>query len=418
MNVLHRFVLVVAVFAWSVPASAQSGEAAASGGALEFRFTPTARTQVAIWVEKSDGTFMDTVGLTQSVSLFGIGNRPGAAQMNSGFRWPYGRREGVLPIWAHRRLSQPGAQMFRRVIFQNRDSEGFASRTTNDSSADPYYCLSFNQGSSPAERKQDFIDAVTCASANRFMSDKGRFITDADVAAAYSEPAVVDGAGIMRALGLTSYYPPRRDLRMTCGAKVCGEDDTADSLSYVDHVLQVMPNIDTVTMATPASDRENVVMFSIPASWADGDYLAWVEVNAEGDYNATFNDQTLPTPLQPASKWDSWATGSGYPYRGQPSVVYQIPFKLGTSGTATATVMAPSYYSDVDAFDSAGAQMHPIDQRITDDPMAAPGQGADRLRSAGPGGSRVQVTVRGRDVCGAAIQGPTAPTAVAATPVS
>ena len=55
------------------------------------------------------GTFMSTVGLTQAVSVRGIGNRPGAIQMNSGYRWPYGRREGVLPIWAHRRAAAPGA---------------------------------------------------------------------------------------------------------------------------------------------------------------------------------------------------------------------------------------------------------------------------------------------------------------------
>ena len=376
VNVFCRFTLVVAFFAWSASAFGQSEATAASGGALEFRFTPTARAQVAIWVEKADGTFMDTVGLTQSVSLYGIGNRPGAAQMNSGFRWPYGRREGVLPIWAHRRMAQTGAQMFRRVIFQNRDSEGFASRTSNDSSPDPYYCLSFSQGSSPAQRKQDFVDAVTCASANRFMSDKGRFITEADVAAAYSEPAVVDGVGIMRALGLTSLYPPRRDLGAACGTHVCGADDTADSLTYGDHVRQVIPNIDTVTMATPAPDRENVVMFSVPGSWADGDYLAWVEVNVEGDYNATFNDRRCPRPTQPATKWDSWAVGSGYPYRGQPSVVYQIPFKLGSVRGRRRRGGGPLVLQRRRCLrSSTGGQLHPLDQRITDDPVARPGAG-------------------------------------------
>jgi hypothetical protein len=48
--------------------------------------------------------------------------------MNSGYHWPYGRREGVLPIWAHRRAAAPGAGQFPRVIFQNR-AEGYASRT-------------------------------------------------------------------------------------------------------------------------------------------------------------------------------------------------------------------------------------------------------------------------------------------------
>ena len=67
--------------------------------------------------------------------------------MNSGFHWPYGRREGVLPYWAHRRAAAPGASTFRRVIFQNRLSEGYASRTSNDQSRDEYFCLSFNTAS-------------------------------------------------------------------------------------------------------------------------------------------------------------------------------------------------------------------------------------------------------------------------------
>src|SRR6478735_3435156 len=108
---------------------------------LNFRFTPTKRTQFAIWIERTDGTFVATIALTEAVALRGIGNRPGALQMNSGFRWPYGRREGVLPVWAHRRAQADGAKKWKRVVFQSR-IEGFASRTTNDMSTDDYYCLS------------------------------------------------------------------------------------------------------------------------------------------------------------------------------------------------------------------------------------------------------------------------------------
>ena len=80
---------------------------AADERAIVFNFTPTERAQIAIWIESADGTFLATVGLTQAVSVRGIGNRPGATQMNSGYHWPYGRREGVLPIWAHRRAPRP-----------------------------------------------------------------------------------------------------------------------------------------------------------------------------------------------------------------------------------------------------------------------------------------------------------------------
>ena len=56
-------------------------------------------------------------------------------------------------------------------------------------------------------RRQEAIDAVTCASPMRFQSDKGRFITEADIAAAYAEPAELEGQGMMRPLDLTSLYP-------------------------------------------------------------------------------------------------------------------------------------------------------------------------------------------------------------------
>ena len=56
-----------------------AGEArAADERAIILNFTPTQRAQIAIWIESADGTFLSTVGLTQAVSVRGIGNRPGA----------------------------------------------------------------------------------------------------------------------------------------------------------------------------------------------------------------------------------------------------------------------------------------------------------------------------------------------------
>ena len=80
---------------------------------------------------------ISTVRLTEAVAFRGIGNRPGASEMNSGYRWPYGRREGVLPVWATRRAAAPGAQSFPRVVFQNR-VEGLASRSANTLSILPF----------------------------------------------------------------------------------------------------------------------------------------------------------------------------------------------------------------------------------------------------------------------------------------
>lgn len=149
-------------------AVAAQGQSSDSDEALlEFEFTATDRAQLALWIEQADGRFMQTVRLTEATALRGIGNRPGASQMNSGFRWPYGRRDGVLPVWATRRAAGD-APRFRTVIFQDRRAEGLASRTSNDQSADNYYCLSFDG----SRARQDALDAVSCASP--FNSDKGR----------------------------------------------------------------------------------------------------------------------------------------------------------------------------------------------------------------------------------------------------
>src|SRR6187551_2825372 len=156
-------------------AGALEGQAFASR-AIALNFAATERAQIAIWIESADGMFRGTVGLTQAVSVRGIGNRPGATQMNSGYHWPYGRREGVLPIWAHRRAAAPGAEQFPRVIFQNRQ-EGDASRSCDyDSTLDEYFCLAFRGDASKAG-----LDATTCASP--FMSDKGRILSVQDVKA-------------------------------------------------------------------------------------------------------------------------------------------------------------------------------------------------------------------------------------------
>ena len=73
------------ILAGAVLVMAAGEERAAGERALVFHFAPTARAQIAIWIEKPDGTFLATVGLTQAVSVRGIGNRPGATQMNSGY---------------------------------------------------------------------------------------------------------------------------------------------------------------------------------------------------------------------------------------------------------------------------------------------------------------------------------------------
>jgi hypothetical protein len=387
--------LVVGVVGVVLLAAAESR--AADERAIVFSFTPTERAQIAIWIESADGTFLSTVGLTQAVSVRGIGNRPGATQMNSGYHWPYGRREGVLPIWAHRRMSAPGATGFPRVTFQHRP-EGYASRTCEDSTKDSYFCLSFTAETT----RKETLDAVTCASV--FNSDKGAIGSSA------TEPVMVGGPpawhASTRTLSPMSPYPPRRDFASCAeagSANVCNGgystcNDSFTSADYADQARMVMPDIDAVTMATPPAEVAQTVMFSVPASWPDGEYAAYLEVNTEGDYNGTYSVDNYPAPCSKpgmcasTSDWDSWALSYGYSYRGQPSVVYGVPFTLGPAASYTA--LNPVGYGSVDGTDDDPGGMRPMDGSISNDPQNAPGSGADRLRLASTSSSRVGVEVR------------------------
>ncbi len=336
---------------------------------LNLRFVPTDRAQIAVWLEREDGTFIKTLALTHAVARLGIGNRPGALQMNSGFRWPYGRREGVLPVWAHRRALAEGAKRWKRVIFQDRLSEGFASRNTNDQSVDDFYCLSFTESHS----NQDALDAVTCASV--FSSDKGRFLAESD--SLYSEPYQLDDKmGIKRELSLDSLYPPRRDVER-CSTRGCF--DHADVATYKTHALEVMPELDAVTQATPQGQRSVAWNFVLKHSETplspESRYTLYIEVSVEGDYNDTYNDTRFPTPDLPQNSWDTWARTFGYPYRGQPSVVYALPFQVTEANSVD--VAHPVGYG---ALHGENGELHPLDRGITNDPARRAGSGADRLR--------------------------------------
>lgn len=350
---------------------------------VQLEFTPTDRAQMAIWIESEDGSRFATIRLTESVSYRGIANRPGALQMNSGFRWPWGRREGVLPVWAHRRVAS-GAEAFPRVIFNGRASEGNASSAGSvgepRNTRDDYYCLSFNRELSG----RDALDAVSCASV--FMSNKGRYLTGGD--SGYGEPYVADSGATMRELSQTSLYPPRRDVTPCTGA-ACGDHENVGT--YNSDSRAAMPEIDAVTMATPAGGREQQIVFDVPQDWPNGNYVVYVEVNVEGDWNDTYNGDTYPTPTSPNGAWDYWAVNYGYAYRGQPSIVYSVPVDLQSIG-GTWSSAEPAGYG---ALEGEDGDIRPIDPTIT---SGVEGSGIERLIIDGQG-DRVRVTVPRWDIC-------------------
>lgn len=364
------------VVGWALVASTfltarQSVHGQAVSQVLEFGYTPAPRAQVAIWVEDAKGVYLATVALTEAVAYRGLGNRPGASQMNSGYRWPYGRREGVLPIWAHRRAAAPGATLFPRVVFQDRP-EGFASRVAEDQSPDFYHCLQFD----PSHATRDKLDAVSCASI--FSSDKGRYLRAAEAESGYAEPWQEGADFAMRPLPLLSVYPARMDVTR-CTDKTCF--DSPDVESYARDARAVMPEIDAVTRATPPGGMAQRLLFDVPAAWAPGEYVAYIEVNVEGDYNERWNDSIYPTPNLPDEGWDGFSQAYGYPYRGQPSIVYALPFTLGDPSRARTATAMPAGRSSWEHWSENYGDVEPVSMRVEDpDAMAdRNGSGADRL---------------------------------------
>jgi len=281
--------------------------------AVELDFTPSAGLQIVAWIEDAAGNYVDTVYITQTTGLYGLGNRVGIMELKSGPRWPFGARRDALPIWAHRH-----GLTFPEVVWQHNFVEGQIDTTFSDTSTELYY--------DQPRQEREWVDGVT--QATHVFTDKGRF----------SESV--------------SFYPPRGDLQRQTS-------DSADVEQYA--TLNVF---DGVSQATPAGDMPYHFIAALP-SLANGQYVLRVEVAKEFDFNATYTETTFPI-IQP--NFDAW----GVPYRGQPSVLYDVPFAVRDIAT---TASAASYvgYSDIDGV------VHPPDATITTD---TPGSGASRLRLA------------------------------------
>jgi hypothetical protein len=385
---LRSALAVALVFAFATPTRAQQRT-------VTVDFTPTARVQLAMWIESSDHSLFQTVRLTYAVAMRGIGNRPGAMQMDSGYRWPYGRREGVLPIWAHRRAAASGLS-FRRVIFVDRP-EGDASRAGDEYFNTPEptdgFCLSFSGHES--------VDAISCASV--FNSNKGRFMTATDLSQHYAEPFEdAPGVGHMRVLDLASLYPPRGEITPVACSANCDtfHHDHDDVFTFPEERARVMPELDAITMATLPRDMPYSYTFDVPTAWPNGQYTLFVEANTEFDFADP--DWHLTSPESPAA-WDCYANDSGgcnygHPWRGQPSVLYAIPIAIGTATTANGTYTTATPIGHGDLYGLTGDVSTMSGAGMTDDPVVHPGSGADRLR-ADAMGVRVTVHVPVVDPC-------------------
>jgi MYXO-CTERM domain-containing protein len=295
---------------------------------VNIRFVPSEDLQIVAWIEDAAGNYIDTAFITQTTGLRGLGNRVGLMGLKTGPRWPYGSREDVLPIWAHRhRLSFP------QIVWQMDSLQRCDLNTTySDSSRELFYCR-------PMQPTEPAWDAGTCASA--IFTDKGKFSTTQ-----------------------FSHYPPRADV-------IPGMHDSADARQFAS--LDVF---DAVSRATPAADQPYEVMWVMPGDLPAGDYVLRVEASKEKDFNTTFTPNKYPST---ECVWHEY----GEPYRGQPSVVHDVPFTVGSTDTSASTDTYAGY-SDL------GGNVHAPDSTITAD---TPGSGASRLRVVSENGELYRVRV-------------------------
>ena len=328
---------------WMAAGLAVAGAVGVSGTAsacrvVDVQFTPSSGLQIVVWLEDTNGDYVDTLFITQATGIYGLGNRPGIMEFNSEFLWPYGRRESIFPVWAHRR-----GVTYPKVVFQDgldRDlSHGFPQ-----SSPEPFFCRPLK---ADEQTLQNSIDANSCATPA--YTDKGKFARD--------------DAGVAPT---TSFYPPRRDVTYLNGT------DSADVLTY-----GTVNDLDAVSRATPAGGVAYQQSFSVLTSVPDGDYRVRVEVSKEFDQN--------PSYAYPAPTLTSFGE-YGLAYRGQPSVVWSVPITIDTT-RQTGQSLDYEGYGDPSGADG---DLRPADETITSD---TEGSGAQRLLLAsGPDGSyRVRV---------------------------
>jgi hypothetical protein len=294
--------------------------------------SPEITPQMVAWIEKPGGEFVDTIYITQQTGHYGIGNRPGRYDFNSGPRWPYGRRITVFPVWSNKQPIR-----FPQVGYRD-SADSHLSHQFDQSSPETHFCR-------PLQTSDTLWDAVTCSST--VYTDKGVF-----------------GAAM-------TGYPPRADITTPSGM---------DSPSV--NMYRVMNPFDAISQATPRLGEHAQVSWPIPASLPPGEYVLFMEVALEQDFNATYTPATAPPP--PTADLDY--PGFGVPYRGQPSVIYRVAFSIKNDSETVAIAEAYSGYGDpgpqadaqghVPAYAGPDGQIRPPDATISTN---IPNSGALRL---------------------------------------
>ncbi|MEM7160607.1 MAG: CFI-box-CTERM domain-containing protein [Myxococcota bacterium] len=294
---------------------------------VEIHFTPVSNAQIAIWVEDAEGNFIQEVMVTQATGSLGIGNRPGRWDFLSSWRFPYGPRTGVLPIWGHAR-----GRTYPALIFHDDDPSDLESLGwhENTSSPEPFYCRPLSQ----SEHDTISADTMTCPSPATFQSDKGR-LHETD----------------------TSIYPPRNDL--TTFEEGHDHEDV--------QMLSELNDLDAITSATPMGEQPELVTTVIPADLVgQGNLVVKVEVNIEHDENPDWDFSRAGDHYV-----DPRLENFGIEYLGQPSVLYSVEFD-----PELAQFTGTDAYAGYGELDGSSGEVHSPDASIS----MSNGSGGDRLR--------------------------------------
>lgn len=311
------------------PGGIAAGVRTNPGDPSKMSASPEITPQIVAWLETPTGQYVDTIYITAATGRYGLGNRPGRFDFNSGPLWPYGRRTTTFPVWAGRH-----GKTFPQLEFQG-GTDNDLSHSSGQSSREVHFCR-------PMEFAERGWDSATCASAQSF-TDKGQFSTR------------------------ESSYPPRADVVPVNGT---------DSMSAGQY--KQMNPFDAVSAATPRLGAASQMNWS--TNLAGGDYVLFVEVALEQDFNTAF----------PPNKSPEVAYGDyGVPYMGQPSVVYRLPIKLS----------ADENIAMVDQYAGYSDPAHPGSILLPDASMITEGvanTGAGRLLMMSQNGQMFRLRVSAR----------------------
>jgi hypothetical protein len=141
-----------------------------------------------------------------------------------------------------------------------------------------------------------------------------------------------------------------------------------------------MNPFDAISQATAKNNFPAQFSWPIPASLPAGQYTLWLEVSKEFDHNTTYSVDERPAPM--TIPWKEY----GDAYRGQPSVLYKVPFAIGAT-SSTGTTLDYLGYGDPDGLDG---NVRAPDNTITTN---IAGSGANRLAIITEGSDSFRVRV-------------------------